>query len=115
LPDAIGTADIQKKQACAMSAACLAYHKSDQLMQLATLVSSKHRGVTLDDVREEFGVSHRTAQRMMRALEQQFPEIRTGNDGEGRKRWKVEEIAFKNLISINAEQLAALEMVPKIF
>ena len=88
----------------------MAYHKADQLMQLATLVSSKHRGVTLEDVREEFGVSHRTAQRMMRALEQQFPEIKTGNDGEGRKRWKIEEIAFKDLISINAEQLAALEM-----
>lgn len=34
----------------------MAYHKADQLMQLATLVSSKHLGMTLDDVREEFGV-----------------------------------------------------------
>ena len=45
--------------------ACMAYHKPDQLMQLFTLVLSKHRNVTLDDVREEFGVSHRTAQPIM--------------------------------------------------
>ena len=88
----------------------MAYHKADQLMQLATLVSSKHRGVTLDDVREEFGVSHRTAQRMMRALEQQFPEITTKTDTEGRKRWRIDEIAFKDLMSVRAEELAALEM-----
>jgi len=88
----------------------MAYHKADQLMQLATLVSSKHRGVTLDDVREEFRVSHRTAQRMMRALEQQFPEIITKTDTEGRKRWRFDKIAFKDLMSVRAEELAALEI-----
>ena len=50
----------------------MSYLKADQLMQLATLMSSRHRGVTLDQVKEEFDVSHRTAQRMMRAIEQQF-------------------------------------------
>jgi predicted DNA-binding transcriptional regulator YafY len=55
----------------------MSYLKADQLMQLATLLSSRHRGVTLDVVREKFGVSHRTAQRMMRAFGQKFQEIFT--------------------------------------
>lgn len=88
----------------------MSYLKADQLMQLATLLSSRHMGVTLDIVREQFGVSHRTAQRMMRAIEQQFPEVQTTTDEDGYKRWRIEEIAFKDLITINAEELAALEL-----
>ena len=88
----------------------MSYLKADQLMQLATLMSSRHRGVTLDDVREEFAVSHRTAQRMMRAIEQQFPEVQTSNDEQGHKRWRIGEITFKDLITVKAEELAALEL-----
>ena len=73
----------------------MSYLKADQLMQLATLMSSRHRGVTLDQVKEEFDVSHRTAQRMMRAIEQQFPEVQTSNDEQGHKRWRIGEITFK--------------------
>ena len=88
----------------------MSYLKADQLMQLATLMSSRHRGVTLDQVKEEFDVSHRTAQRMMRAIEQQFPEVQTSNDEEGHKRWRIGEIIFKDLITVKAEELAALEL-----
>ena len=88
----------------------MSYLKADQLMQLATLMSSRHRGVTLDQVKEEFDVSHRTAQRMMRAIEQQFPEVQTSNDEEGHKRWRIGEITFKDLITVKAEELAALEL-----
>jgi len=88
----------------------MSYLKADQLMQLATLMSSRHRGVTLDQVKEEFEVSHRTAQRMMRAIEQQFPEVQTSNDEEGHKRWRIGEIIFKDLITVKAEELAALEL-----
>jgi predicted DNA-binding transcriptional regulator YafY len=88
----------------------MSYLKADQLMQLATLISSRHRGVTLDAVREEFGVSHRTAQRMMRAIEQQFPEVQTSTDEEGHKRWRIEEVNFKDMITVKAEELAALEL-----
>ena len=88
----------------------MSYLKADQLMQLATLMSSRHRGVTLDQVKEEFDVSHRTAQRMMRAIEQQFPEVQTSNDDQGHKRWRIGEITFKDLITVKAEELAALEL-----
>ena len=88
----------------------MSYLKADQLMQLATLMSSRHRGVTLDQVKEEFDVSHRTAQRMMRAIEQQFPEVQTSNDEQGHKRWRIGEITFKDLITVKAEELAALEL-----
>ena len=51
-------------------------------MQLATLASSRRLGISLDHVRDEFNVSHRTAQRMMRALENQFPEVETLKDAD---------------------------------
>ena len=88
----------------------MSYLKADQLMQLATLMSSRHRGVTLEQVKDEFAVSHRTAQRMMRAIEQQFPEVQTSNDEQGHKRWRIGEITFKDLITVKAEELAALEL-----
>lgn len=88
----------------------MSYSKADQLMQLATLASSRRQGVSLDHVREEFGVSHRTAQRMMRALEIQFPEVETLKDPEGRKHWRIREVAFKDQITLQAEELAALHL-----
>lgn len=88
----------------------MSYSKADQLMQLATMASSRHMGVSLDHVREEFAVSHRTAQRMMRALENQFPEVETLKDSEGRKHWRIKGIAFKDQINVQAEELAALHL-----
>jgi predicted DNA-binding transcriptional regulator YafY len=46
----------------------VSYKKVERLLALATLVAGRHVGVTLDDVIERFGVSKRTAQRMLRAL-----------------------------------------------
>jgi predicted DNA-binding transcriptional regulator YafY len=88
----------------------MSYSKADQLMQLATLASSRHLGVSLDHVREEFKVSHRTAQRMMRALEIQFPEVETLKDPEGRKLWRIASVAFKDQINVQADELAALQL-----
>ena len=88
----------------------MSYSKADQLMQLATLASSRHLGISLDHVRDEFGVSHRTAQRMMRALENQFPEVETLKDADGRKLWRIKEIAFKDQINLQAEEIASLKL-----
>ena len=41
-------------------------------------------GVTLDDVVERISISRRTAQRILHALEAQFPETESAFDDEGR-------------------------------
>jgi hypothetical protein len=46
----------------------------------------RHVGVTIDDVMERFGISKRTAQRMLRVLESRFPDTGVANDSDGRRR-----------------------------
>jgi predicted DNA-binding transcriptional regulator YafY len=88
----------------------VAYWKAEQLLALATLVAARHGGVTLDDVIDRFKISRRTAQRMLRALEAQFTDTTTFTDEEGRKRWRLPSGALRDLMSLSAEELAALDM-----
>src|SRR5262249_28875329 len=88
----------------------VAYWKAEQLLALATLLAARHAGVTLDEVIDRFSVSKRTAQRMLRALEAQFTDTRTLIDEEGRKRWRLPSGALRDLMSLSAEELAALDL-----
>ena len=88
----------------------MSFAKAEQLLGLATLVAARHIGITLDDVIERFGVSKRTAQRMLRALEAQFPDTNVTLDHEGRKRWHLPSGALRELMSLFPEELAALDL-----
>jgi len=88
----------------------VSFWKAEQLLSLATLVAARHTGITLDDVIERFSVSKRTAQRMLRALEAQFPDTHVTVDDEGRKRWHLPSGALRDLMSLYPEELAALDL-----
>ena len=88
----------------------VSFWKAEQLLALATLAAARHAGVTIDDVIERFSVSKRTAQRMLRALEAQFPDTNISTDGEGRKRWRLPSGALRDLMSLSPEELAALDI-----
>src|SRR5690606_7955619 len=88
----------------------MSFWKAEQLLSLATLSASRLSGVALDDVVERFSVSKRTAQRMLRALENQFPETNVRVDPDGRKRWRLEAAAMRDLISVTPEELVALDV-----
>ena len=88
----------------------MSYAKADQLLQLATLVSSRRLGLCLDEMCEIFAISHRTAQRMTRALELQFPDVETIDGEDGKKRWRLVNAELRDLISLTAEELTALEV-----
>jgi len=88
----------------------MSFWKAEQLLSLATLVAARHVGVTLDDVIERFEVSKRTAQRMLRALEAQFPDTTITIDSEGRRRWQLASGALRDLMSLYPEELAALDL-----
>ena len=88
----------------------VSYWKARELIELATLATG-YVGVTLDDVQKHFdGVSKRTAQRMLHALEDVFPDTVTGRDDAGRKRWRLPPGALKELLTLSAEELAALDL-----
>lgn len=88
----------------------MSFAKAEQLLSAATLAASRHSGVLLDDVVDEFGCSWRTAQRLMRALERHFPETRASFDDEGRKRWKLPSGTLRDLLALTPEEIAALDL-----
>lgn len=88
----------------------MSFSKADQLLALAQMVAASRVGILLDDVERRFSVSHRTAQRMMRALELQFPDVETRTDAEGRKRWRLQGGHLRELMTLEAEELAALDL-----
>jgi predicted DNA-binding transcriptional regulator YafY len=88
----------------------MSFWKAEQLLALGTLAAARHAGVTLDDVIERFAVSKRTAQRMLHALEAQFPDTHIALDGDGRKRWRLASGALRDLMSLCPEELAALDL-----
>ena len=87
----------------------MSFDKAEQLIELARWASSR-QGLTLDDVVAHYGVSLRTAQRMFRALEANFPETENFVDDEGRKRWRMASGHMREFFSLSAEEAAALEL-----
>ena len=88
----------------------VSFQKAEQLLDLATLAAARRLGITLDDVIERFGISKRTAQRMLRALEMQFPDLQDSIDTEGRKRWQLPPAVLRDLMTLTSDELAALDL-----
>lgn len=88
----------------------MSFWKAEQLLGLATLAAARHSGITIDEVVERYNVSRRTAQRMLHALEAQFPDTQTITDDEGRKRWRLPSAPLRDLMTMSAEELAALDL-----
>jgi predicted DNA-binding transcriptional regulator YafY len=64
----------------------------------------------LDDVIDRLRVSKRTAQRILHTLQQQFPDTTTIFDEDGRKRWRLETGALRDLLTLTPDELAALDL-----
>ena len=88
----------------------MSFEKAEQLINLARKAAGSRQGITLDDVVEHYRVSLRTAQRMFRALEANFPQTETYTDPEGRKRWRIPGGHYREFFSLSAEEVAALEI-----
>jgi predicted DNA-binding transcriptional regulator YafY len=84
-------------------------------LELATFVAARRIGVTLNDVGERFGTSRRTAQRIMHALEAQFPDTESGFDEDGHKRWRLQTGALRDLLTLTSDELAALDLATETF
>lgn len=88
----------------------MSFAKAELLIDLATSMAATREGLTLDYVQENYSVSLRTAQRIMRALELQFPDVSSFTDTNGRKRWRFEGGQIRPLLSFLAEELAAVAL-----
>lgn len=85
----------------------MSFSKAQELLRLAFMASAA-RGVTLLEIVESFGCSHRTAQRMTDALCAAFPTTEQAFDDDRRARWVLPARAVTALATPSAEELAGL-------
>lgn len=74
------------------------------------LSASRHRGVSLPDIPEEFGVNQRTAQRMVRALQNISPSVTVTTDNDRWRRCKLRDTTMIGMQGIYDRELVALKM-----
>ena len=83
------------------------------MIRLAQMAAARRGGVSLEDICEEFGVSHRTAQRMTDALEETFGNVEA-EDGEDRKRrWRLIDPGLSQLQLRHETGVEALEIAAR--
>ncbi|SOC19776.1 helix-turn-helix transcriptional regulator [Rhodobacter maris] len=92
----------------------MSFAKAQELIRLAEIAAARHGGVSLAEIVAEFGVSHRTAQRMTDALEATFANVVTSDDAERKRRWRItrpreETLMLRPETAIEALDYAARE------
>lgn len=88
----------------------MSYRKAQELLRLAGMCASRHRGVCLQDIVTKFEVNQRTAQRMVQALKEVFPSLEPHTHGGRQYWWKLRDIALISMQGIYDDELVALEM-----
>lgn len=92
----------------------MSYRNAIDLLTVAARAASA-RGVSLDEICELLERDYRTAQRVIRALRELFPELTECSDDESRKiRWRLPRSAIAPLLTPTADELAALRLADEI-
>lgn len=79
------------------------------LLRLAVLLSGSREGLGVADVQREFDVSHRTAQRMMAAIRNRFPDYEEVEGDERSKRWHLRGGALRGIMGVAPAELVELD------
>jgi len=85
----------------------VSFAKAMDLLTLAQMAAAQRHGVSLADICEKFGVSHRTAQRMTHALEASFANVTSDDGPDLRRRWRI--AGTQELARLRPRQETALE------
>jgi predicted DNA-binding transcriptional regulator YafY len=85
----------------------MAFAKGQDLLRLA-MMATRRRGITLEEIIDEFGCVHRTAQRMTEALEAAFPQTECSIGDDRRARWTIPARVIAPLLTPSSEELVAL-------
>jgi len=85
----------------------MSFAKGQELLKLAMMATGRS-GVSLEEIVDEWGCSHRTAQRMTDALQAAFPQTETEDGDDRKRRWRIHAKVIAPLLTPSAEELAAL-------
>jgi predicted DNA-binding transcriptional regulator YafY len=85
----------------------MSFAKAQELLKLA-MMATRRGGVSLEEIIDEFGCVHRSAQRMTVALEAAFPQTQSDDGDDRKRRWRIPARAVAPLLTPSAEELAAL-------
>ena len=88
----------------------MSFSKAQDLIRLARLAASRRSGISLNEICEEFGISHRTAQRMTDALETTFTNVEAEDGDDRRRRWRVGDPMLDRLQPRQETAVEALEI-----
>lgn len=84
------------------------YERVADILRLAIRLQGAG-GLTLDDIKAEFEVSRRTAERMRDAVEHAFGALEYEETDDGRRCWRLRSKALRDLVRISADELIELE------
>ncbi|KQW26409.1 DeoR family transcriptional regulator [Rhizobium sp. Root274] len=88
----------------------MSFAKAQDLLRLARLAATRRTGVGLEEICDEFGVSHRTAQRMTDAMATIFANVETIDGPDRRRRWRVADPQLNRLQPRQDTVIEALEI-----
>lgn len=91
----------------------MSFAKAQDLIKLARLAAIRRTGISLDEICEEFGISHRTAQRMTDALETAFTNVEVVDGDDRRRRWRVVDPVLERLQTHQEPAVEALEIASR--
>ena len=84
------------------------YERLKDIVDLAIRLQGSRIGVTLADIRSEFSVGRRTAERMRDAVEWAFGPLEEVDGDFRRKHWRLRSDGLRGLVSVSADELGAL-------
>ena len=85
-------------------------NKTEEIIQLAMLFQNSYCGLCIDDIKDHFECSRRSAERMKTLLFDLFPEkIEEVPTPDKKKRWRFVKGTMNSLISFTADNFANLE------
>lgn len=85
-------------------------NKTEEIIELAMMFQNSYCGLCIDDIKEHFECSRRSAERMKALLFDLFPEkIEEVQTNDKKKRWRFIKGTMNSLISFTADDFANLE------
>ena len=85
------------------------HERLKDIMNLAVRLQGALGGLTLDDIRAEFAISRRTAERWRDAVEAAFGPLETVDRDERKLHWRLRSDALRRLVPVWAEELTEVE------